>query len=462
MTLLNSKSRRVKCRRDLLRPIWLPASDARVSCGWSWENAMNRAGFSEMNTTISMVREEESVSEELSRSELVRRSGEPTRTILDDADAIATAEELAVEIARDAADRDRNRRLPYGEIKSLSESGLLGVTIPKRWGGAEVSITTLGAIMRMMAAADPNIAQIPKNHFLAIDIMLLNGSDEQKKFLFDEVLKGKLVGRAASERGEDVLQIKTRLTRSGADLLLNGEKCYTTGALYCDWIVVGTIDDGGHYIQAFVPRHAHGVTVIDDWSGLGQRTTASGTAKFNDVIVDPSHVVSLEDAYVKPTLAGPVSQYLDACIGAGIASAAIDEAMLFVNSRARPWADSGVSRACEDPYIISVVGDLKIRLFAAEASLERVGRRLDTIFAAVPSEDTVAVASVNVAVVKVLTTELAILATNKLFELSGASATLATYNLDRHWRNARTHTLPEITISTASIRDVITTFSHIR
>jgi SfnB family sulfur acquisition oxidoreductase len=403
---------------------------------------MNRAGFSEMSTTISMVREEESISEELSRSKQVPRSGEPTKTILDDANAMATAEELAVEMARNAADRDRNRRLPYGEIKSFAESGLLGVTIPKRWGGAEVSITTLGAIMRMMAAADPNIAQIAKNHFLAIDIMLLNGSDEQKKGFFDEVLKGRLVGHAASERGtKDVLEIKTRLTRSGPDLLLNGEKFYATGALFCDWIAVGAIDGEGHCIQAFVPRHAHGVTVIDDWSGFGQRTTASGTAKFDDVIVDPSHIVSLEDAYLKPTLAESVSQFLHACIGAGIASAAIDEAMLFVNTKARPWTDSGVSRACEDPYIISAVGDLKIRLFAAEASLERVGRRLDAIFAAVPSEDTVAVASVNVAVVKVLTTELAILATNKLFELSGASATLATSNLDRHWRNARTHTL---------------------
>jgi alkylation response protein AidB-like acyl-CoA dehydrogenase len=46
-----------------------------------------------------------------------------------------------------------------------------------------------------------------------------------------------------------------------------------------------------------------------------------------------------------------------------------------------------------------------------------------------------------VAEAKALTTEIAILATNRLFELAGTRSTLGVHNLDRHWRNARTHTL---------------------
>ena len=57
------------------------------------------------------------------------------------------------------------------------------------------------------------------------------------------------------------------------------------------------------------------------------------------------------------------------------------------------------------------------------------------------NEETVAQATLLVAEAKVLTTEIAILASNKLFELSGARSTLQQLNLDRHWRNARTHTL---------------------
>ena len=81
-----------------------------------------------------------------------------------------------------------------------------------------------------------------------------------------------------------------------------------------------------------------------------------------------------------------------------------------------------------------------MRLHAAEALLERSGRAVDAAIAS-PNEDSVAAASIAVAEAKVLTTEIAIQATNKLFELAGTRSTLEEYNLDRHWRNARTHTL---------------------
>jgi alkylation response protein AidB-like acyl-CoA dehydrogenase len=182
------------------------------------------------------------------------------------------------------------------------------------------------------------------------------------------------------------------------------------------------------------------VTVIDDWTGFGQRTTASGTTTLDKVPVDPAHVLPLQAAFENPTLAGPVSQFLHACIDAGIASAAIDETIEFVNTKSRPWADSGLKRAADDPYVISAIGDLKIRQFAAEAAIEKTARRLDET-PEMPSDEDVAAASIDVAAVKVLTTELAILATNKLFELAGTSSTAEKYNLNRHWRNARTHTL---------------------
>ena len=58
-----------------------------------------------------------------------------------------------------------------------------------------------------------------------------------------------------------------------------------------------------------------------------------------------------------------------------------------------------------------------------------------------PTAETVAAAQLAVAEAKVLTTEIALSASNTLFELAGTRSTLAEHNLDRHWRNARTHTL---------------------
>ncbi|MGE8491191.1 MAG: acyl-CoA dehydrogenase family protein, partial [Paraburkholderia nemoris] len=74
--------------------------------------------------------------------------------------------------------------------------------------------------------------------------------------------------------------------------------------------------------------------------------------------------------------------------------------------------------------------------------LERAARVIDEI-AAKPetAEDDVARASVAVGEAKVLTTEIALLAGEKLFELAGTQSTLGEHNLDRHWRNARVHTL---------------------
>ena len=72
--------------------------------------------------------------------------------------------------------------------------------------------------------------------------------------------------------------------------------------------------------------------------------------------------------------------------------------------------------------------------------LQRAGDRLDTA-AAEPTDDSVAAASIAVAEARVLTTDVSLAASSKLFELAGSQATLAEHNLDRHWRNARTHTL---------------------
>ncbi len=180
--------------------------------------------------------------------------------------------------------------------------------------------------------------------------------------------------------------------------------------------------------------------MIDDWTSFGQRTTASGTVRATDLFVPDSHVIAAFEAAAKPTLYGPVSQLVQAAIDLGIARGTIAETIAFVRGSARPWIDSGQDRAADDVHTIAAIGDLQVRLHAADALLERAGQVIDRVS---PNEtpDGVAAASIAVAEAKVLTTEIAILAANKLFELGGTRSTLAEHALDRHWRNARTHTL---------------------
>ena len=361
--------------------------------------------------------------------------------IRDDAEALAVARQLAVELAREASQRDRDRRLPWAELDRYVRSGLWGISVPKEYGGAGVSYVTLAQVTAIIAEADGSLGQIPQNHFYAVEIIRVNGSDAQKRFYFERVLQGDRFGNALAEIGtRNSAERKTRLTRDGADYRINGRKFYATGALYADWVPTSAIDDDGVQQLALVPRNAQGLSIVDDWSGFGQRTTGSGSAIFDNVRVDGGAVLGFQASFDRPTTVGPLAQLLHAAIDLGIARAAYADLISFVSTRSRPWIDSGVERAGDDPLTIREVGDLTVQLHAAEALVDRAGARVD-IAAADSNADTVAAASIAVAESRVLTNNISLAAGSKLFELAGTQSTLAENNLDRHWRNARTHTL---------------------
>ncbi len=366
---------------------------------------------------------------------------QPAHRIQSDAEAIQIARSLAAGFAREASQRDRERRLPVDELNAFSQSGLWGITVPKAYGGAEVSYRTVAEVIKTIAAADPSLAQLPQNHLVIVDHIRLDGTEEQKRHFFGLVLDGVRFGNAFSERNSrTVADFETRIEPDGEGFRVNGQKFYSSGALLAHWVPTVAVDAEKRPHLAFIPRDTENLRVINDWSGFGQRTTASGTVLIENVRVPASHVVPVYNAFANPTAAGPISQFLQAAIDAGIARGALADTIAQVRRSARAWIDSGLEFAHQDPYSIQAVGDLQIRQRAAEAVLDLAA---DQIQIAVdnPNEDTVAEASILVAEAKVLTTEVAIQATNKLFELIGTRSTLEEYNLDRHWRNARTHTL---------------------
>ncbi len=361
--------------------------------------------------------------------------------IRDDAEAMAVARALADEFRREAAIRDRERRLPRDETERFSASGLWAVTVPREHGGAAVSAGTLAEITALISAADGSLGQIPQNHFFVVEAIRLTATEEQKRHWFRRVLEGGRFGNALSETGtKDVHDYRTRLRRENGRLRLDGRKFYSTGALFAHTVAALAKDEDGRIVFALVDPATPGVTLHDDWSGIGQRTTGSGTTVFEDVTVDPANVIPFGDAFERPTPMGPLAQIIHAAVDIGIGREALAETIDFVRRHARPWIDSGVERASDDPYTVAQVGELVIRQNAAEALLVRAGRLVDVATYA-PDEDSVARASVAVAEAKALGTEAALNAANRLHELGGTRSTLAAHNLDRHWRNVRTHTL---------------------
>lgn len=365
----------------------------------------------------------------------------PAHIISSDREAIEIAQQLADEFAPTSAERDRHRRLPYAELRKLSASGLLGITVPKEYGGAYVSNVTLAKVIQILSEGDSSIGQIPQNHLYMVEAIRLSGTEAQKRHFFDLVLRGKQFGNAFCEVGtKRAIDFKTRVVLTDTGYRLNGKKFYSTGALFADVVPVVALDQADQTVVVFVDRHTPGLTVIDDWSSMGQRTTASGTTIIENVPVEEWQILRHYLAFEQQTTMGAIAQIIHAAVDVGIAQAALKDTINFVRTQTRPWIDSGLEYAYEEPLIIYSVGEMKIKLHAAEALLQRAGEFIDRALLDGTQSSAVA-ASIAVAEAKALADETSLLITNKFFELSGTKSTLEPFNYSRHWRNARTHTL---------------------
>ncbi len=365
----------------------------------------------------------------------------PAHRIADDAEAIEVARALAREFAAGAAERDRERRLPLEEIERYSRSGLWGITVPKSHGGAGVSAATLAKVTAIISAADSSIGQIPQNHFYMVEALRLAGTEEQQRHYFGRILDGDRLGNAFTEIGTRTpVDFRTRFAETDGRLLLNGQKFYATGSLFAHIVVAVAKDETGRVHIVFIDRDTPGLSLIDDWSSFGQRSTGSGTVTFDDVEITRSAIVDHDVVFERPTPMGPLAQIIHAAVQVGIARGALEETVSYVRAHARPFFELDIEHGYEDPHSIHALGDVAIRVNAAEALLERAGRILDRATAA-PDAASVAEASVAVAEAKAYGTEAAQLAANRLIELGGARSTLEGYGLDRFWRNARTHSL---------------------
>ncbi len=222
---------------------------------------------------------------------------------------------------------------------------------------------------------------------------------------------------------------------------LNGEKFYSTGTSFADWIAIRALHPDGYTVLAIVDRHAVGVEVINDWNGFGQRTTASGTVKLRNVVVDPALFFNERIIADTPNVRGAYSQLLQVAIDVGIAEAAFDDTLTSIR-KARPIIDAGVEKASEEHYTLQEVGKLNILLDAAILLLDEAAEFLDELDQLTEiSTEQAARASILVAEAKIYANDAALHISEKLLEFGGSRASLSQHNLDQHWRNARVHTL---------------------
>lgn len=362
--------------------------------------------------------------------------------ISNDQQAINAAYQVADFALEERNIRDQNRILPTEQIIQFSQKGLGGIRVPQQYGGAFVSNKTLVHVFRILSKADANVGQIPQNQFGLLNFINITGSDAQKQFIYTEILAGKRIANGGPEKNaKDTKAIQTTLTLENGQYLLNGEKFYSTGTSFADWLAIRALHPDGYTVLTIIDRHAAGVEVINDWNGFGQRTTASGTVKLHNVIADPALFFDERIIADTPNVRGAYSQLLQVAIDVGIAEAAFDDTLSSVR-KARPVIDAGVDIASEEHYTLQEVGKLNILLDAAILLLDEAAEYLDELdqLPEIAAEQA-ARASILVAEAKIYANDAALHISEKLLELGGSRASLSQHNLDQHWRNARVHTL---------------------
>ncbi|WP_336935533.1 SfnB family sulfur acquisition oxidoreductase [Acinetobacter soli] len=375
-------------------------------------------------------------------SELSSLSKRSVHILKNDQQALNAAYQVADEALVNRNIRDQQRILPYEAIEHLSQKGLGGIRIPERYGGAFVSNKTLAQVFRILSKADSNVGQIPQNQISLLNLIDLMGNEEQKKRVFGEILAGKRLANGGPERqSKDSKTVHTTLIQNGEVWVLNGEKFYSTGSIFADWLAIKALHPEGHVVLVLVDRFTNGIEIEDDWNGFGQRTTASGTIKLNQVHIDPALIFDERLLTQAPNYRGAYSQLMQVAIDVGIAEAAFTDLISAVK-KARPVIDANVEKASLEHFTIQETGKLQVLLDAAIALLDDAAEYLDELDSQFEVTDAQAArASILVAEAKVYANDAALTISEKLLELGGSRASLSQHNLDQHWRNARVHTL---------------------
>ncbi|MFF7709047.1 acyl-CoA dehydrogenase family protein [Pseudomonas sp. NPDC007930] len=356
------------------------------------------------------------------------------------ADFLAALAALAREIAEGAAARDQYREYPLQAIEALRALGFWRLNVPVQYGGLGFDHRVLVQALAIVAGADGSLGQIPQNHFNAVERLRLAGTAEQRAYYLGRVGAGDFFGNATAEPGErHPGQAQTQLRREGEQWYLDGAKVYSTGALLAEHISVHALDEQGTVVSVIVDRQHPGVQVIDDWDGLGQRTTASGSARFEAVPVQARAIVRVPAAPRLHYRIAAQSQLLHAAIDVGLAEAALQQALL-LGRQVHGGRGSGAAAFVDDALGVSQLGELHLQARAARRLVEAAAAQLAELDET--SElHAVLEAYYEVAQAKVLSTRAVLQVSNTLYDIGGTRSARQGNGLDRYWRDARTHTL---------------------
>jgi isovaleryl-CoA dehydrogenase len=246
------------------------------------------------------------------------------------------------QIAPRAADIDRSNQFPRDLWPALGQLGLLGVTVPERWGGAGLGYLAHAVAMEEISRASGAIGLSYGAHSnLCVNQLRLNGTDAQRDRYLPKLVSGEHVGALAMsepQAGSYVVSMQLRAERRGDSYVLNGRKMWITNGPDADVLVVYAKTDpaaGARGITPFiVERGWRGFSTAQKLDKLGMRGSSTCELVFDDCPVPAENRLGPENGGVRVLMSGLDYERVVLAGGPlGLMAAALDLVLPYVRER---------------------------------------------------------------------------------------------------------------------------------
>ena len=280
-----------------------------------------------------------------------------------------------------AADIDARNEFPAGLWQEMGELGLLGITVPERFGGAGMGYLAHTVVVEEIARASGSVSLSYGAHSnLCVNQLQLNATDAQRNKYLPDLISGRRVGALAMSEagaGSDVVGMKLHAEKRNDRFILNGSKYWITNGGEAGTLVVYAKTDpaaGSKGITAFIiEKDMPGFSQSDHFDKLGMRGSNTVELVFQDCEVPFDNILGEEGQGVKVLMSGlDYERVVLSGIGTGIMAACLDEIMPYLVERKQFGQPIGNFQLMQGK-----IADMYTKLNSARAYVYEVARACD-------------------------------------------------------------------------------------
>ncbi|WP_438348024.1 acyl-CoA dehydrogenase family protein [Paenibacillus sp. FA6] len=354
-----------------------------------------------------------------------------------EAEIALLADQLAIKFAERAPKHDKEGSFPFDNFKDLRDAGYLKLTVPKKYGGEELSLYEMLLAQERVARGDGSTALAVGWHMaLILSLRFTNRWSEEffARFSAEVVQDGAVINHFASEQatGSPTRGGKPQTTAVKVDggWSISGRKTFSTLSPIVEHFTISAGIEGNDEVGEFFVRKGPGFSLEETWDTLGMRATGSHDVILDNVFVPDEEVISLSMTEKQRQMkddGGGSLLHIPACY-IGIAYAARHFAVDFAKNY-KPNSLPGP--IAELPRIQQQIGEMEADLITARTLLYSVADRWDQ------DPDGRIALKPDLGLAKYIVTNHAIRIVDKAMRIVGASSLSRNLPLERMYRDVR-------------------------